>query len=422
MIRFFEKLINPTAAPEHPEPPAKLIPFYWHYARQAKGLFILLFVIELFVALLDTAVPWFIGKVVTLVSTIPPDRFLADTWPWLVAMAVVMLVARPGIVFARYMVTNQALAGPFSNLIRWQSHWHVVRQSWAFFQNDFAGRISNRVMQTGPAVRESLVSSFTAVWYIVVYGTTALIMMAAVDLWLATPVLVWFAGYIALMAYFVPKMRDRSKITSEARSMLMGRIVDSYTNILTVKLFARPRDEDEYVRDAVEYHTGRMQAGQRLISAFGSILAVLNGVLVAGSGALALVLWRHGKVEVGAIAMVLPLTYQLTAMSRWIAFAITDIFEEVGVVQEGMMSIAVPLQLVDREDAEKLVVQKGRIAFEDVRFGYGREPSACEDGRERPYAVLDGFTSQRPPRREDRPGRPLGRREVDGGQSSAALL
>ncbi len=204
--------------------------------------------------------------------------------------------------------------------------------------------------------------------------------------------LVWFAGYIALMIYFVPKMRDRSKITSEARSMLMGRIVDSYTNILTVKLFARPRDEDEYVRDAVEYHTRRMQDGQRLISAFGTILAVLNGVLVAGSGALALMLWRYGKVEVGAIAMVLPLTYQLTAMSRWIAFAITDIFEEVGVVQEGMMSIAVPLQLVDRENAEQLVVQKGRITFEDVRFGYGRERITSEDGRERPYAVLDGFT------------------------------
>ena len=314
-----------------------------------------------------------------MVSKVEPDRFLADTWPWLAAMAFVMLVARPAIVFARYMVTNQALAGPFSNLIRWQSHWHVVRQSWAFFQNDFAGRISNRVMQTGPAVRESLVSSFTAVWYIVVYGTTALIMMAAADLWLATPVLVWFAGYIALMIYFVPKMRDRSKITSEARSMLMGRIVDSYTNILTVKLFARPRDEDEYVRDAVVYHTGRMQAGQRLISAFGTILAVLNGVLVAGSGAIALVLWRHGKVEVGAIAMVLPLTYQLTAMSRWIAFAITDIFEEIGVVQEGMMSIAVPLQLTDREGAQTLVVEKGRIQFEGVTFGYGRDVGVLEN-------------------------------------------
>jgi ATP-binding cassette subfamily B multidrug efflux pump len=390
MLRLFEKAINPTAHPANPVPPETLLAFYWHFARQAKGLFIALFVIELFVALLDTAVPWFMGQVVTLVTKVPADRFLEDTWPWLVGMALIVLVARPGIVLARYLVTNQALAGPFSNLIRWQSHFHVVRQSWAFFQNDFAGRISNRVMQTGPAVRESLVASITAVWYIVVYGVTAIIMLAAADLWLITPVLGWFVGYIALLIYFVPRMRDRSKVTSEARSALMGRIVDSYTNILTVKLFARPRDEDNYVRDAVEYHTGRFLAGQRLITAFGTILAVLNAALVAGSGALALVLWRHGKVEVGAIAMVLPLTFQLTNMSRWIAFSVTEIFEEIGVVQEGMITIAQPLRLTDQADAEKLKVKAGAIAFEDVRFGYGRLATADEDGR-RP-AVLDGFT------------------------------
>ena len=155
-------------------------------------------------------------------------------------------------------------------------------------------------------------------------------------------------------------MRDRSKVTSEARSALMGRIVDSYTNILTVKLFARPRDEDDYVRDAIEYHTGRFLAQQRLITAFGTILAMLNALLVAGAGALALLLWRYGKVEVGAIAMVLPLTFQLTNMSRWIALQVTDIFEKVGVVQEGMMTIAQPLQLVDRPDAQPLAVQRGR--------------------------------------------------------------
>ena len=378
MLRFFEKALNPTQAPERPEPPDSLIGFYWHFARQAKGLFIALFVIELFVALLDTAVPWFIGKIVTLVTTIPPDRFLADTWPWLVGMALIILVARPAIVLARYLITNQALAGPFSNLIRWQSHFHVVRQSWAFFQNDFAGRISNRVMQTGPAVRESLVNSVTAIWYVIVYGVTAIVMMAAADLWLTLPVLVWFAGYIGLLVYFVPRMRDRSKITSEARSSLMGRIVDSYTNILTVKLFARPRDEDDYVRDAVEYHTNRFQAGQRLITAFGTILAVLNAVLVAGAGALALILWRYGKVEVGAIAMVLPLTFQLTNMSRWIAFAVTDIFEEIGVVQEGMLTIAQPLRLVDQAGAKPLSVGAGAIAFENVRFGYGRETGVLD--------------------------------------------
>ncbi len=282
---------------------------------------------------------------------------------------------------ARYLVTNQAIAGPFTNLIRWQSHWHVVRQSWAFFQNDFAGRISNRVMQTGPALRESMVASVTAVWYVIVYGTTATIMTAAADWWLAIPVVFWFAGYIGLLVFFVPRLRDRSKVTSEARSALMGRIVDSYTNILTLKLFARPREEDAYVRDAVEYHTGRFLAQQRLITAFGTLLALLNAALVAGSGAIALALWLDGKVAVGAIAMVLPLTFQLTNMSRWVAFSVTEIFEEIGVVQEGMITIARPLQLIDEPDAQSLRVTKGRIEFADVRFGYGRATG-----------VLDGFS------------------------------
>src|SRR5947209_4081941 len=297
MFHRFETAINPTEEPERPQPPPGLTAFYWHFGRQVKGLLAALFVIELFVALLDTAVPWFMGRIVTLVSKVPPDQFLAETWPWLVVMAITVLVARPGIILARYLVTNQAIAGPFTNLIRWQSHWHVVRQSWAFFQNDFAGRISNRVMQTGPALRESLVASFTAVWYVIVYGTTSVIMTAAADWWLTIPILVWFVGYIGLLFYFVPRMRDRSKVTSEARSALMGRIVDSYTNIVTLKLFARPREEDAYVRDAVDFHTGHYLAQQRLITAFGTILAFLNALLVAGAGAIALTLWVHGAVQ-----------------------------------------------------------------------------------------------------------------------------
>src|SRR5256886_1205892 len=219
-------------------------------------------------------------------------------------------------------------------------------------------------MQTGPALRESLVASFTAVWYVIVYGTSAVVMSAAADWWLAIPIVLWFAGYVALLLVFVPRMRDRSKVTSEARSALMGRIVDSYTNILTLKLFARPRDEDAYVRDAVEDHTGRYLAQQRLITAFGTLLALLNALLIAGAGTVALALWLHGAVEVGAIAMVLPLTFQLTNMSRWVAFSVTDIFEEIGVVQEGMMTIARPLQLIDEPGAQPLGITKGRIGFE----------------------------------------------------------
>ena len=381
MFRWFERALAPTALPDQPEPPAGLLAFYWHFARQAKWLFAALFAIEAVVALLDAAVPYFIGRLITLVTTVPRERFLAETWPLLAVMAAVILLARPGIILLRYLVNNQAIAGPFANLVRWQSHWHVVRQSWNFFQNDFAGRISSRVMQTGPAVRSSLVSSVTAIWYVIVYGVTAMGMAAAADLWLALPLAIWFAGYIALLAFFVPRMRDRSKLTSEARSYLTGRVVDSYTNILTVKLFARAREEDDYVRDALEYHNERLLTQQRLISSFGFLLNVLNAVLIAAAGALAITLWLRGMIEVGAVAMVLPLAFQLTNMSRWVAFSITDIFEEIGVVQEGMMTIARPLQLVDQADAKPLVVRKGHIEFQDVRFGYGRETG-----------VLDGFT------------------------------
>jgi ATP-binding cassette subfamily B multidrug efflux pump len=379
MFAFFEKFLTATGAPQNPEPPPGLVAFLWHFARQAKWLFAALFVAELCVALSDSAVPWFMGRVVTMVTKTPPDRFLATSWPWLAGMAVVVVLVRPAATLTRYLITNQAIAAPFTGLIRWQSHWHVVRQSWAFFQNDFAGRISNRVMQTAPSVRSTLTATITTVWYILVYGASAIALTASADRWLATPLLFWFAGYAALLVYFVPRMRDRSKNSSIARSELTGRIVDSYTNILTVKLFARARDEDQYVRNAVDRHVDLFSASQRLLTVFGATLDFLNALLIAGSGALALLLWRYGIVEVGAIAMVLPLTLQLTNMSRQIASRITDIFEDIGVVQEGMLTIAQPLQLPDPADAQPLTVCGGLIEFKHVNFGYGREIGVLQD-------------------------------------------
>jgi ATP-binding cassette subfamily B multidrug efflux pump len=212
-----------------------------------------------------------------------------------------------------------------------------------------------------------------------VYGASAIALTAAADRWLAVPILLWFCAYAALLVHFVPRMRDRSKRSSEARSTLMGRIVDSYTNILTVKLFARANDEDQYVRRAVDRHVDLFSAAQRLLTAFGTILDLLNALLIAGSGALALVLWRYGAVEVGVIAMVLPLTFQLTNMSRQIAMRITEIFEDLGVVQEGMLTIARPLQLPDPADARPLTVRAGRVEFNNVNFGYGREAGVLQD-------------------------------------------
>ena len=179
MFGVLERVLKPTEPPHQPEPPPGLTAFYWHFARQAKGLLAALFVAGFAVALLDSTVPVFIGRVVSLLTASPPERLFADYWHLLAGMALVLLVARPAALTAQNLIANQAIAANVGNLIRWQSHWHVVRQSWAFFQNDFAGRIASKVMQTGPAVRESLVALLTAVWYILVYGTSAALLLAS---------------------------------------------------------------------------------------------------------------------------------------------------------------------------------------------------------------------------------------------------
>ena len=392
MFALFERQLQPTTTPRRPEPPPGLIAFYWHFARQAKGLFAGLFAAGFALALLDSLIPVFMGRIVTLITSSRPETLFATYWPPLAGMALVLLVLRPLALTMQNIMANQAIAANVTTLIRWQTHWHVVRQSWTFFQNDFAGRIANRVMQTGPAIRESLVALLTAVWYILVYGTSAVLLLTAADRWLALPILVWLAGYLAMLRLFVPRMRDRSKIMSELRSLVTGRIVDSYTNILTVKLFARARQEDAYVREALDQHTGRFHASLRLNTLFGLTLSLLNALMVTGTGALALVLWTRGQVAVGTVAMALPLAWQIINISGWVAWQVTAIFENIGVVQEGMMTIAQPITLVDRPQAAELEIARGEIAFEDVRFHYGRDASAPEDGRLRPNAVLQDFS------------------------------
>jgi ATP-binding cassette subfamily B multidrug efflux pump len=373
MFSWFEKALHPTVLPERPEPPASLPAFYWHFARQAKGLFVALFVTGFIVALLDASIPVFIGKVVSLVTASAPEELFAQSWHMLIGMALVLLVIRPLALTAQNIVSNQAIAANVANMIRWQNHWHVVRQSWAFFQNDFAGRIASKVMQTGPALRESLVSMINAVWYILVYGTSAVLLLASADGWLAIPVLVWFAGYAVLLRIFVPRMRDRSVEVSEARSILTGRIVDTYTNILTLKLFARAREEDDYVRNSVEQHTGLFHASLRLNTLFSLCLATLNALMVTTVAGLSIYLWTKGSVQVGTVAMALPLAWHIVNIAGWVAFQVTDIFENIGVVQEGMRAIARPPGLPDKPDAKELKVTRGEITFEDIRFGYGSE-------------------------------------------------
>jgi ATP-binding cassette subfamily B multidrug efflux pump len=373
LFRFFESRLEPTALDPSAPPPEGLLAFYWHFARQARGLVLALFLAGLVTALLDTTIPVFVGRVVGLVSTYPRETLLREAGTQLLLMAAVLLVVRPLAIAVQRLITNQAIAANLTNLIRWQSHWHVVRQSWTFFQNDFAGRIANRIMQTGPSLRESVVAGTNAVWYILVYGTSAVILLASNDWRLALPILVWFCCYASLLRFFVPRLRDRSRRLSEVRSALTGRVVDSYTNILTVKLFARPHDEDAFVRASVDEHTEAYRRQLRFITLFGLSLVSLNASMVVATGGVAIWLWSDGRIAVGAIAMALPLSWQIATMSGWVADNVTNIFDNVGTVQDGMHSIAVPRQMPDRPDAAVLDVTRGEVRFERLRFGYGTE-------------------------------------------------
>ena len=371
MFRYFERRIRPTLVPASPPPPG-LLAFYWHFIRQTRSLYAAMFVTGLGVALIDTAIPVFIGRLVGLMQTGDRQAAFASALPGLFGMALLVLIGRPVVLLADSLIRNNAVVPSVTSLIRWQSHWHVVRQSWPFFQNDFAGRIANRVMQTSNAVRECVVSSIRAVWYIAIYGISALVLMAYADWRLAVPTAAWVTGYVLFLAYYVPRMRDLAKTSSEVRSLVMGRVVDSYTNILTVKLFARARDEDAYVREVIDQHTGAIAAHMRLITRFMTTLAIMNALLLVSTAAIGIVLWSQGAIGPGIVATALPLAWQIANVSGWVSWEVTGIFENIGIVQEGMETIAVPHALVDKPGARDLEVPHGEIRLEHLTFTYGR--------------------------------------------------
>ncbi len=331
-----------------------------------------MFAASLATAALDTVIPLFIGRLVSLMEATDRMAALDQQWPMLVLMVVLVLVARPLVALADIGIRHMVLIPGATCLIRWQSHWHVVRQSWPFFQNDFAGRIANRVMQTAHALRDSVMASIRAVWYIGAYGVIACMLMATADWRLGLPTLGWFVGYVSLLYFFVPRMRDLARISSEARSLVMARVVDSYTNILTVKLFARMAEEDAYVRDSIDEHGDAMRRHMRVLTRFFFLLTALNALLLVSTAALGIWLWAHGTVGAGVVAAALPLSWQLSNVAGWVSWEVSGIFENVGVVQEGMQSIAVQHTGVDRPGARPLEVSRGEIAFERLAFGYGR--------------------------------------------------
>jgi ATP-binding cassette subfamily B multidrug efflux pump len=381
MFRFFETRIDFTRRPPDASPPDTLPGFYWHFVSQAKGVFGALFAVGFVLAVVEALVPYLIGRLVNALSHTSPEGIFHEAGPLLLAMAAIIVLVRPlGTILFR-LIVNHTLAVSFTSMVHWQNYWHVVRQPLAFFQEDFAGRIANRVLQTARPLRESVLSVARAVWQILIFGAASIGLLGTQDIRLALPMAAWFVLYAALLAVSLPRIQSRSRAASDARSAVTGKVVDSFTNIMTVKLFGRRHDEDLYISEGFARFNEAFARQQRVNTIYVAGLVFLNAIFLVATGAVAVWLFSHNLVDAGTMTTALLLSTQIVSMSGWVAFEVMSIFENVGNVQEGMKTISRPLTLQDRPDARPLAVPRGEIRFENVAFSYG-------DGE----TVIDGLS------------------------------
>jgi len=372
MFRWFESLIPVFPPIDARMPPRKVVPFYIHYLRRVWPVLLATLVAGLLLALVEVAMFDFLGRIVDMVAEQPGSGFFARHANTLMWMAGITLIARPLLVSLHSLLVNQAIVPGLSNRSRWLMHNYVVRQSLSFFQNDFAGSMANRVMQTGTSLRESAVQMVDSLWYIIVYTGTALYLFAQADWRLMIPLGLWMAGYAVIMWYFVPRAKERAWIASEARSKAMGRIVDGYTNVPTLKLFAHGGREQAYVAEAIDELAVKHRGQTRVTTGLEVTIAIVNGFLIVGTCGLALWLWNGGHITVGAITLATGLVIRIHNMSGWIMWTINGIFEDIGTVQDGITTISQPLTVQDRADAVPLVVSQGAVHFDHIHFHYGK--------------------------------------------------
>lgn len=372
LYRRFERLIDPFRDVPERMPPSDVIRFYVYYLRQVWPVFLALLFVGLIVALIEVALFSYLGRIVDLAQGTAPADFFTLHGRELIWMAVVALILRPVFNGLHDMLVHQSINPSMTNLIRWQNHRYVLKQNLGFFQNDFAGRIAQRIMQTGNSLRDSAVQVVDAIWHVVIYTVSALVLFAEADWRLMIPLVLWVIGYVGALGYFVPQVKRRSVEASDSRSRLMGRIVDGYTNITTLKLFAHTRQEENYAREAIDDQTRKAQRAGRVVTSMDVTITVFNGLLIAGTTGLALWLWTQSLISVGAIALATGLVIRINNMSGWIMWVVGGIFENVGQVQDGMQTIALPRQVVDAPDAKPLVVEHGEVRFDQVDFSYGK--------------------------------------------------
>ncbi|MBV8850692.1 MAG: ABC transporter ATP-binding protein [Methylobacteriaceae bacterium] len=380
MFDWLERKIDPFAPFDEAEtPPTTVGRFVWYYLKPIRFWLGVLFVASLAMGVLESSLYVLMGWFIDLLTKSSPERLWPEHRNALVGAALLILLIRPALHLLNEVISNQIIVPQTTNLVRWRTHLYTLGHSLGYFQRDFAGRLANRVTQVGQAVRELAVTLIDTLLYVAIFAITALGLFGRISLWLALPMAIWIAAYVILLRYFVPRAQERSLANAEARSVTVGRIVDSYTNILSVKLFARAEEERSAVRSALAEWMRTFLNSFRLVTAVTGMLAAMNSALLVATATLSAVLWSRGTMTSGEAAAGLALVMRVMAMSGWVMQTVRGVFENIGVVQESMETIALPHAIVDMPDATPLRVSEGDIRFEHVTFHYGREDGIIED-------------------------------------------
>ncbi|HHF3024789.1 TPA: ABC transporter ATP-binding protein [Vibrio diabolicus] len=371
MFKRFEGFTEPFPKSTPDQPPSGMLAFLRYYTRGYEKPLIIMSLMATIVAVVEVMLFGAMGQLVDWLSTSNPETFLQDNKADLIFYGTLLLVVMPILVIVYSLLVHQTLLGNYPMSIRWLAHRYLLNQSLNFYQDDFAGRVATKVMQTSLAVRETVMKAMDVFVYVTVYFTSMIIMLATADWRLMIPMIVWLLAYIAIQIYFVPKLKDVASAQADARSTMTGRIVDSYTNIQTVKLFSHSQRETQYAEQGMKGFLNTVYRQMRLVTGFDVAVEISNYILVFSVAALSIYLWLDSAISVGAIAIAVSLALRVNGMSMWIMWEVGALFENMGTVVDGMKTLSKPIDIKDKPDAKDLVVTEGGIHFDNVSFHYG---------------------------------------------------
>lgn len=379
MFRFFEGLVDPYVPyKESDTPPQRLYPFLREYAEPFRKVFWVTGITSVIIAIVEIWLLGYLGRLVDILSDGTPAQVWNDNGGEFIIVAILILTMRPAFHMFQILLLNNTILPNFGTLVRWRAHRHVLRQSVGWFEDDFAGRIANRIMQTPPAAGEVVFQLFDAITFALAYVIAAAVLMGQADVRLLVPLMLWIVPYIFLLRWVVRRIGPASEAASNARSAVTGRVVDSYTNIHSVKMFAHHDREVNYAKEAIEEARRTFQIEMRLYTIMDAGLMLLNGLLVVGVVGWAIWLWMQGAATVGVVAVATSLALRLNAMSGWIMWAVTNFFRELGVVSEGMQTIAQPVTLVDQDSATPLAMTTGGVKVRELSHHYGKQTGGLD--------------------------------------------